>query len=257
MSVHTKFRIGLLSLLLTAGSTGAFADVIDFEVVTPVGVSSFSTGAGGIFNFAVDSGSAIVDVGTVGYSTNGTKALYVLDSGKVTLSAPGHIMDVASFYAAIASVSLLHSDPSDPSSPILIDLTSNTNILVTGSVNSHFPGGIVTAEFPLSSPSNESFVIQSLPSTFKKLDWVSFAFVTGTSPGVCDNGCSTDFAIDNIALTTAICDTSTAGNACSNPFAPGPTNPIPEPETYAMLLAGLGVLGLVARRRKQKEAAAA
>lgn len=28
--------------------------------------------------------------------------------------------------------------------------------------------------------------------------------------------------------------------------------PIPEPETYAMLLAGLGLLGLTARRRKQK-----
>jgi len=32
--------------------------------------------------------------------------------------------------------------------------------------------------------------------------------------------------------------------------------PIPEPETYAMLLAGLGLLGFAARRRKLKEAAA-
>ena len=30
---------------------------------------------------------------------------------------------------------------------------------------------------------------------------------------------------------------------------------IPEPETYAMMLAGLGLLGVVARRRKQKSAA--
>lgn len=35
------------------------------------------------------------------------------------------------------------------------------------------------------------------------------------------------------------------------------TAAIPEPETYAMLLAGLGVLGFTARRRKLKEAAAA
>ena len=33
------------------------------------------------------------------------------------------------------------------------------------------------------------------------------------------------------------------------------TNPIPEPETYAMLLAGLGLLGWHARRRKLKQAA--
>lgn len=33
--------------------------------------------------------------------------------------------------------------------------------------------------------------------------------------------------------------------------------PIPEPSTYALMLAGLGLLGFAARRRKQKEAAAA
>jgi len=36
-----------------------------------------------------------------------------------------------------------------------------------------------------------------------------------------------------------------------------PVGTIPEPETYAMLLAGLGLLGFAARRRKLKEAAAA
>jgi hypothetical protein len=32
--------------------------------------------------------------------------------------------------------------------------------------------------------------------------------------------------------------------------------PVPEPETYAMMLAGLGLLGVVARRRKQQQASA-
>jgi hypothetical protein len=34
-----------------------------------------------------------------------------------------------------------------------------------------------------------------------------------------------------------------------------PVTPVPEPETYAMLLAGLGLLGFMARRRKQAAAA--
>lgn len=33
-------------------------------------------------------------------------------------------------------------------------------------------------------------------------------------------------------------------------------NPVPEPETYALLLAGLGVLGVVARRRQQRSVSA-
>ena len=33
------------------------------------------------------------------------------------------------------------------------------------------------------------------------------------------------------------------------------TTPIPEPQTYVMMLAGLGLMGFVARRRRQKEAA--
>lgn len=55
----------------------------------------------------------------------------------------------------------------------------------------------------------------------------------------------------------------TPGDVDVNKFAPfshdaqGMVTAIPEPETYAMLLAGLGLLGFAARRRKLKTAAAA
>jgi len=40
----------------------------------------------------------------------------------------------------------------------------------------------------------------------------------------------------------------------NNPGVWSTTAPVPEPETYAMMLAGLGLLGFVARRRKQQSA---
>ncbi len=46
------------------------------------------------------------------------------------------------------------------------------------------------------------------------------------------------------------------GGAQGNPveFGTATVSAVPEPETYAMLLAGLGVMGAVARRRKAKQA---
>jgi len=53
------------------------------------------------------------------------------------------------------------------------------------------------------------------------------------------------FALDNLVIYN---DTKTD---FSDRFNENPTSPIPEPETYAMLLAGLGLLGFMARRRKE------
>jgi hypothetical protein len=44
------------------------------------------------------------------------------------------------------------------------------------------------------------------------------------------------------------------GTAGISLYASVPTAPVPEPETYAMLLAGLGLMGAIAKRRKDKQA---
>lgn len=43
-----------------------------------------------------------------------------------------------------------------------------------------------------------------------------------------------------------------AGTASIHFAAKAITAPVPEPETYTMLLAGMGLMGAIARRRKQK-----
>ncbi len=61
--------------------------------------------------------------------------------------------------------------------------------------------------------------------------------------------------LDGESVTFNFAITDNSGN---DPFyllqTPNRVDAIPEPETYAMMLAGLGLLGFVARRRKQKAA---
>jgi hypothetical protein len=112
-------------------------------------------------------------------------------------------------------------------------------------VNPHFPGGLITAEFALDSSTNTSFATQTLPGTFKNLDSISFKWVVGNTPGVCDiGGCSDNFAIDNILVTARDC-----GTACTNPLPP-PLPAIPEPSTVALWSAGF--LALILKRRRNQ-----
>ena len=74
-------------------------------------------------------------------------------------------------------------------------------------------------------------------------------------------GLSTQFlspSAGNVVLSLINRNTNAGGNdfAVDDIFfgTQSTVNPVPEPETYAMLLAGLGLLGFAARRRKQQAA---
>jgi hypothetical protein len=59
---------------------------------------------------------------------------------------------------------------------------------------------------------------------------------------------TTDFTSKvHLSLPTGVTFTSESGVFANSPIAA-----VPEPETYAMLLAGLGLMGAFVRRRKQK-----
>jgi hypothetical protein len=60
------------------------------------------------------------------------------------------------------------------------------------------------------------------------------------------------FANTAAKFTLSTVGTATAVNNYSVSFS---TVPVPEPETYAMMLAGIGLMGFMARRRKQQQTA--
>lgn len=69
-----------------------------------------------------------------------------------------------------------------------------------------------------------------------------------------DGGTKEDrfFGIKGVGPIKRILIANTGGGIEIDHLQYGYANPVPEPETYAMLLAGLGLLGLTARRRKRK-----
>lgn len=82
--------------------------------------------------------------------------------------------------------------------------------------------------------------------------------VTLTSGAFTDPGTYSQYTIDSTnGISRFAFSGFAAGNtSIDNLVVNTVANPIPEPEIYAMLVAGLGVMGFVARRRKQQAAAA-
>lgn len=127
-----------------------------------------------------------------------------------------------------------------------------------GDLSKHgiFPGYFYEKSFTFSA-ANQSGVYNTQdhagwgPQSGTGMFYQKFDFnIAGLAPGL---GLHFDFYNESIKN----------GDIDVNKFAPfshdaqGMVASIPEPETYAMLLAGLGLLGFAARRRKLKEAAVA
>lgn len=78
---------------------------------------------------------------------------------------------------------------------------------------------------------------------------VSLNVLSGTDITKAGSG---TYTAGNYYFTVSGIGTETEAKAAAYSFAVVTSLPVPEPETYAMLLAGLGLMGTIARRRKVK-----
>lgn len=115
---------------------------------------------------------------------------------------------------------------------------------------SFFPGGVFFAEVfgELSGGGTSSSVILSGGPLFPSV-WTSYSFTTTLGNDV-SGGVTAQFKVANGAGV----DVGTSELFLDNVSVMGAVTAVPEPETYAMLLAGLACVGGIARRRRATSA---
>lgn len=139
---------------------------------------------------------------------------------------------------------------------VQVNLGESINISSISVIDTHNRGNNDrgTAGFKLSYSSDGISFSELATSTFSKNDWtyqtpLSFA-ANVTAQYVRFTATSVFYSLGTHVAASE--SSSSAGLSELQVF--GSAAPVPEPETYAMLLAGLGLMGTIARRRKNKQA---
>jgi len=270
----------------------SFAAGLDTGNLAGYGIVSIGSGSSLTINSGPITGNILVgDGSTVSTSGGGSGQIVgsIYDDGSVPQSAFSHLQTPATS-GQFQSVSKAYEDAAITSAKQLSDyaasLTANQTFTTTVSTAQTFTAnsGVYVIDFTniqnavLTFKGNASTTfIVNVSGTFNTnkymyLDGISssqllFNFTASsgnvfqTSGGdrlygtyLATNGA--DFQFSNLVLSGALWNTDghiqfvSGSKMSSNPFRAIPA--VPEPETYAMMLAGLGLMGIVIRRRKQR-----
>ena len=126
-----------------------------------------------------------------------------------------------------------------------------------------------TYTFNLNTLSTASFTIDELVLTgFTNIDWADTDAATLSGGGLLsplvlgEDGLDSSFSFNNVLVTgsvTLVLKGVALGSGIPDVISPGTYSiaavaaPIPEPETYALMLGGLGLIGFMAARRRRQD----
>ncbi len=210
-----------------------------YTVDASTGVSSFVTD---LSNSIVDSNKTYgLDINPVADRTPNASIRLVSSSGdNYGINATTGAVTVATSIAAgFTAVSYRNSDASTPdiapASTELYYVNSTTDNLASAPGTFNNPTISVDGPLGVDVLSSNGFEITSTGRAFAAFNVDSHALRTGLFTVDLDNGAATQTGLFIGTI---------------NGLTSAPVSAIPEPETYALFLAGLGLMGFVARRRK-------
>jgi len=154
------------------------------------------------------------------------------------------------------------------SSPLPSNFNSSNTNMLQYSGNFGFSDGITTINFATPTAGNLDWMSLTTDAS-GNIDWWSFILFSGSNPNdvIAFSSCTpwqfngsppttcqmgSNFG-DGVYTLTLLAGTFAFANTDAQGVWISPS-PVPEPESYALLLAGLGLLGWVGRRRKNKVA---